>query len=127
MIIYRLIVARLVKKHEQEMIINNAMVILLTISFYDDDADDPNPQLGHLPDLQLDQDIPNLTKLFGSENLNYTIYPTYDTGKMHWTKKEIISFLQARAKELNDNIENNEVGKFDGLVVAIRYVTCCCF
>eukprot|EP01084_Bolivina_argentea_P121471 215262_1 len=119
MVIYVYIRNKMSQKAKEEMVIKNAMVILVAVGEYDDDPENADPDLEdvHLPDLQIDQDLVNLTELFGSENLNYSIFPDYgnmEYQKKSWTEEEIINLLKKQAKQLHE-----DRNKYDGLVVAI--------
>merc|ERR1712032_1116578 len=100
------------------------MVILLAIGMYDQYPNDPDIDVA-VKDLDVDLDIKNLLVLF-RDKLRYKIYPDY-SGKyprIHWTKDELIDFLQKQAKVFADNVitnsdDNGDGLKFDGLVLII--------
>eukprot|EP01084_Bolivina_argentea_P274748 468375_1 len=99
--------------------INNAMVILLSIGQYDEEPTQPAKELidAQLTDLAVEKDITNLVELFGPQNLNYTIYPTYNDPKhpqLYWKQSDIINLLQEKAEELSESKE-----EYDGLIVVI--------
>ena len=107
------------KQNEEIMVVKNAMAITIAIGKYDEYPDSQNEALQeiYLGDLDVEQDIENLSTLFGKDYLNYKMYPEYDnliTLKMHWTQEELIEFLNEKAEELNENID-----KYDGLIVTI--------
>eukprot|EP01084_Bolivina_argentea_P034912 64677_1 len=121
--IYVCVKRNLIKRYRDEMVVKRAMVVLLAIGDYDSYPDDPDKQLldVHLSNLDIEQDIVNLYKLFGPENLNYTIYPKYENlnefVKTHWTQKELIDLLTSNAKELNAKMSTDD--SYDCLIVAI--------
>eukprot|EP01083_Nonionella_stella_P199362 731102_1 len=125
--IYACVKAYFVKKYKNEMLIHNAMVIVITIAKYDHSPHHPDAALKQsiLQDLILDLDVRNVQYLFGPECLSYDIFPTYDTEnefKFHWKRKEIIRLLTAKAFDLDSNLkqeDEGEKGKYDGLVVVI--------
>ena len=106
--------------------IKRAMVIPISIGFYDKDPKPKDREFnGNVSDLDgVRSDIQHCIDLFGPKGLNYHIYPYYfhqnkDSYKAHWTKFEILSFLQDCANELEDNLKDNEHIQYDGLIVAI--------
>eukprot|EP01084_Bolivina_argentea_P090370 162866_1 len=109
------------KRRDIEMAINNAMVILIAIGEYSvDESETHDENIGYLSDLSVEQDIVNLSNLFGSENLNYSIFPKYNLEypQLEWSQKQIIDLLKEKAKELHeDRISDNSI--YDALIVAI--------
>eukprot|EP01084_Bolivina_argentea_P274001 466869_1 len=111
------------KKHRKrerirkQMLIQNAMVVLLPIAYYDEQPNNPDPDLEDLvlDDLPVENTIEQLHILFG-DTLNYSIFPSYKDVKnikLHWTQSEIIAVLQEQA------VKFNETNTFDGLIVII--------
>eukprot|EP01084_Bolivina_argentea_P014751 27585_1 len=112
-----------------EMSIENAMIILIGISEYDKSPKDPDIELQNvsIADLNVEETIKNMCRLFNTEHLNYSVFPTCkesQTIKTHWTEEEIINLLEQKAEDLNNNITVENAGKkrFDGLFVAILSV-----
>eukprot|EP01084_Bolivina_argentea_P077495 140559_1 len=100
--------------------IQNPMVIMIGISFYDNKVKSPE-FTGFVNDLDgIEVDIKNAVELFNNR-LNYKIFPHYSNNsqmKQLWRKKEIIDLLNAKSKELSTNINNNNRKKnYDGLLV----------
>eukprot|EP01084_Bolivina_argentea_P154213 268853_1 len=109
-------------KIAKQMIIKNAMVICLGIGHYEQEPNEPDSELQNsfLADLAIDRDIDNLHGLFGSDYLNYDIYPKMK--QLRWTQKQMIDLLSEKAQALHDNLTDDTMDKkqkFDGLFVAV--------
>eukprot|EP01084_Bolivina_argentea_P246495 412518_1 len=105
-------------RYKNEMVIENPMVLLLAIGVYDESADNADDELANsmLSNLDVDKDIQNLYTVFGPDNLDYAVFPTYDNieiPKIHWTQNEMITFLKKKAREFDESDE------FDSLIVVI--------
>eukprot|EP01084_Bolivina_argentea_P076092 137871_1 len=108
-------------RYKSAIVIQNAMCIFIGIGEYDeDDVKDfePDPELKHamLTNLPIEKDIQNLFHIFGTENLNYSIYPRYEdieSPKIHWTRHEILSLLQEKA------VAFDKSKHFDALLVVV--------
>eukprot|EP01083_Nonionella_stella_P211046 763536_1 len=109
----------LIRKYKEEMSVYNAMVIPIVIGTYDKQPQEPDSPLEniYLPDLSgIGKDVKNLCYLFGPKCLNYAVYhdDNMDNPKVHWTEDEIVELLNAKAKQLSDEIDH-----FDALVVTV--------
>ncbi len=102
-------------RNNAAMIIQKAMVILIGVGEYDENPNEPDIELKNcfLSDLSLKTDITNLCSLFGSQNLNYSIYPQYKditSPILHWTQNEILTILKEKAAQFDKSDE------FDALI-----------
>eukprot|EP01084_Bolivina_argentea_P140840 247534_1 len=106
-----------IKDVRRDIIVKNAMVILIAIGMYDQTPSNPDEELNdkNFMDLAVEKDIQNLCHLFNTENLNYTIFPKYEQNvKLHWTEGEIVDFLTGHAAKLN-----TDINQFDSLIVVV--------
>ena len=113
---------------EKTLQISNAMVISISIGFYDENPIDPEIN-GYLADLDgVRIDIQNVINLFGTKNLNYDIQPKLylsqneSTYKAYWTEPELVNFLQEASNQLEENLTQEELtskNRYQGLIVII--------
>ena len=68
------------KNQGPQIIIKNAMVIMIAIGKYDEYPENQDEELDelYLNDLDIDMDIQHLSIIFGTDYLNYDVYPEYD-------------------------------------------------
>eukprot|EP01084_Bolivina_argentea_P246846 413027_1 len=98
---------------ENTLLMSNPMVILVCIGDYDQDPNEPDLEDVYVNDLNVDIDIINLSTIF--DKYNWSIFPKYGQyPKIHWSQKELVIFLQDRAKYFEDNISF-----YDGLIFVI--------
>eukprot|EP01084_Bolivina_argentea_P140841 247537_1 len=107
------------KHANRDIIVQNAMVLLIAIGTYDQAPSNPDEELNdkRFANLAVEKDIENLCLLFNAENLNYTVFTKYDNEqnvKLHWTEEEIVNFLREHAANMNANIR-----QFDSLIVVV--------
>ena len=114
------------------MIIKNPMVIAISIGFYQQEmkAEDKEFETDFRDLKGVRIDIDNIIKFFGQDGLNYDIYPstyydeTVDNYKAIWNEVELKEFLQSKAHELENNLNDNDEespDRYDGLLV---FVSC---
>eukprot|EP01083_Nonionella_stella_P236990 831803_1 len=100
---------RAMQREAATMYVSNPMVIGISIGQYDDPIPDESEIDGFLGQLLgIDEDIRNVIHLY-RDVLNYEIYPQYggddDEIKQHWTKDEMVSLLNDKAKELDASLD----------------------
>eukprot|EP01084_Bolivina_argentea_P103173 184831_1 len=105
--------------------ITNPMCILLAVGEYDDEPDNPDPNIpGHVNNLEVDIDINNLSLLF-KDTLKYDCVPNDENNytKIYWTQNEIINFLKQKAQIFANNVKSNNDNEnkknYDGLIVVV--------
>merc|ERR1719361_2244957 len=109
-------------RYRKPMYIRNAMVLSIGIGEYETNHSN-NRMDFTLCDLSnaIRIDMENVTHFCGG-NLNYDVFPRYDDDgglacRVNWNKTDLITFLKRMAMNLQQNLLNENIPSYDGLIV----------